>query len=93
MGQPPPSGYHLNGSHVDLVQIGPLFAIHFDIHKVLVHQGGDLLVLKRLLLHDMAPVAGRIAYTKKDRLTFFPGPRKGLLPPRIPFDRIVGVLE
>ncbi len=41
----------------------------------------------------MAPVAGRIAYTKKDWLTFLLGPLKGLLPPRIPFDRIVGVLE
>jgi len=45
------------------------------------------------MLHDMAPVAGRISYAEKDWLAFLLGPLKGLLPPRIPFDRIVGVLE
>jgi len=45
-GPAPPPGKQLHGAHVDFIQIGPLFSIHFDIHKVLVHQGGDLLVLK-----------------------------------------------
>ncbi len=41
----------------------------------------------------MAPVAGRISYAEKDGLSLFLGPLKGLLSPRVPFDRIVGVLE
>ena len=48
---------------------------------------------ERLVLHHVAPVAGRIADREKDRLVFRPGPREGLVPPGIPVDGIAGMLQ
>jgi hypothetical protein len=41
----------------------------------------------------MAPVAGGVADAEKDRLIFLPGLLKGLLSPRVPVNRVVGVLQ
>ena len=46
--------------HVDLVDVGPLFAIDFDVDEQLVHHARRFVVLKALVRHDMAPVAGRV---------------------------------
>src|SRR2546427_2415731 len=51
----------LNRLHINAVNVWTFFAIHFYRNKMLVHEGGDLLVLEGLALHDMAPVAGRVA--------------------------------
>ncbi len=47
----------LDGIHIDLVDIGALFTIYLDTYEVLVHYGGDIFFLERLVLHNMAPMA------------------------------------
>ena len=51
------------------------------------------LVLERLALHHVAPVAGGVADREQDRLVLRAGARERLLAPRVPVDRIVRVLE
>jgi hypothetical protein len=81
------------GCHVHTVEIGALFAVNLDAHEVLVHQGGDLLVLERLALHHVAPMAGRVADAQQDGLVLAGGARQGLFAPGIPGDRVVRVLQ
>ena len=50
------------------VEVGPLLAVHLDADEVLVHQRRGRLVLERLALHHVAPVAGRVADAEQDRL-------------------------
>ena len=86
-------GHRLDGGHVDLVEVGPLLAVDLDVDEVLVHQRGDRRVLEALALHDVAPVAGRVADREEDRLVLGLRPRERLGAPGIPVDRVVGVLE
>ena len=51
------------------------------------------LVLERLALHHVAPVAGRVADREEDRLVLRPGLLQRLLAPGIPVHRVVGVLQ
>ena len=60
-------GQGLDGVHVDGVEVGALLAIDLDGHEVLVQVGRRGLVLERLALHDVAPVAGRVADGQEDR--------------------------
>ena len=87
------AGEHLHRVHVDLVEVGPLLAIDLDRHEVLVEQRGDRVVLEALVLHHVAPVAGRVADRKKDRLLLAARFFDRLVAPGIPVDRIVLVLE
>ena len=84
--------HRLDRRHVDRVDVRALFPVHLDGDEVLVHQGGDGVVLERLPLHDVAPVARGIAHAKKDRFVLADGAFEGLRPPRVPVDRVVGVL-
>ena len=86
-------GHGLDRVHVDAVQVGPLLAVDLDADEALVHLGGRLGVLERLMGHHVAPVAGRVADREQDRLVLGPGPLQGLGAPRVPVDRVVGVLE
>jgi len=47
---------------VDLVDVGTLFAVDFDVDEQLVHQGRRGVILEGLVRHDMAPVAGGVTY-------------------------------
>ena len=58
--------HHLHGAHVNLIEVWSLFAVDFNVHEVFVHQPGDRLVLKRLMLHHMTPVTRRIADAQQD---------------------------
>ena len=89
----PGAGHGLNGGHVDVVEVGALFAVHLDRHEMLVHERGNVRVLERLALHDVAPVAGRVADREEDRPILVARPFERLSPPGIPVDRVVGVLE
>ena len=92
--RPPPStGEHLDGLHVDVIHVGSLLAIHLDAHEVLVHDARDPGVFERLPLHDMAPVARRVADRQKDRLVLGARLRERLLAPGEPVHRVVGVLQ
>ncbi len=88
-----PAGHGLHGLHVDLVHVGPLLAIHLDVDEEPVHERGDLVVLERLALHDVTPVAGRVAHREQHRPVLARGPLEGLRAPRVPVHRVVGVLE
>ena len=85
--------HRLHGLHVDRVEVGPLLAIHLDVHEALVHQRRRRVVLERLVRHHVAPVARRVADAQQDRLVFGLRALERLGRPRIPVDRIVGVLQ
>src|SRR4051794_2529322 len=45
----------LDKSHVNLIDVGPLFHVDLDIYEMLILQSSGSLVLERLMLHHMAP--------------------------------------
>ncbi len=53
---------------INLVEIGTLFAVDFDIDEEFVHHRGDRRVLERLVRHHVTPVARRIADRQQYRL-------------------------
>ena len=79
--------------HVDLIDVRPLLAIDFDVDEQLVHDARGVVVLKTLVRHDVAPVAGRIADREQDRLVGALGFRERLRSPGPPVDRIVLMLQ
>ena len=83
----------LHGLHVDGIDVGALFAIDLDRHEEAVEHLGDLEVLERLLLHDVAPVARRVAHGEEDRHVALARLREGLVAPGTPVDRVVRVLQ
>src|SRR5262249_14045494 len=60
---------------IDVVEIGSFFPIYLDVDEMLVHEGGDLGVLKRLVCHHMTPMAGRVADGQEDRFVLVLCPR------------------
>src|SRR3989337_647597 len=54
----PGPGQGLVGFHVDGVHVRTLLPVHLDGDEMFIQEPGDLLVFERLLLHDVAPVAG-----------------------------------
>jgi hypothetical protein len=82
----------VDGLHVDLVDVRPLLAVDLDVDEQVVHQACDGLVLERLVGHHVAPVARRVADGQQDRPVGGPGGRERLVAPRVPVDRVVGVL-
>ena len=82
-----------DGIHVDGVDVGPLLAVDLDVHEPVVHERRRLLVLEGLVRHHVAPVTGRVADREQNRPVLGAGARQRLLAPRVPVDRVVGVLE
>ena len=87
-----PARHRLHRLHVDRVQLRALFPVHLDVHEVLVHHLGDVRVLERLPLHDVAPVARGIADAEEDWLALLLRPRQRLRPPRVPLHGVVRML-
>src|SRR6266849_5140019 len=83
----------VQGRHVDLVDVGPLLAINFDVDEQLVHDGGDLFVFEAFVCHDMAPVAGCVTNREQDRLVALLGLAERVRTPGPPVDRIGLVLQ
>jgi hypothetical protein len=79
--------------HVDRVEVGPLLAVELDAHEPLVHERGGRLVLERLPLHDVAPVARRVPDRQQDRPLLLTRAPERLLAPRIPLHGVVLVLK
>ena len=79
--------------HVQRVEIGSLLPVDLDVDEELVHLRGRRVVLERLVLHDVAPVAGGVADGEQDRLVLGMRAAERLLAPRVPVDRVVRVLE
>ena len=86
------AGHGLRGLHVDVVDVGPLLAVDLHVHEVAVHHRGDVVVLEALVGHHVAPVAGRVADRQQDRDVPLGRRRERLVAPRVPVDRVVGVL-
>ncbi len=87
------AGHRLHRLHVEGVDVGALLAVDLDVDEVLVHVGGGLGILEGLVLHHVAPVAGRVADREEDRAVFVAGARQRLLAPGVPVDRVVAVLK
>ncbi len=79
--------------HIDLVDVGPLLAIDFDIDEELVHDARGCVILKAFMRHDVAPMAGRIADREQDRLVVLFGRGQRVRSPGPPIDRVVLVLQ
>src|SRR5258708_3047505 len=83
----------LNGLHVDLVDIGPFFAVYLDADKMLIHDLRDRLILKRFALHYVAPMARGVANADQNGFVLSHGPLRCLSSPFIPIHRITGMLQ
>ena len=59
-------GHGLHGVHVDGIEVRSLLAIDLDGHEAGIELGSRGLVLERLALHDVAPMAGGIADGQED---------------------------
>src|SRR3954451_20889855 len=82
-----------DGVHVHRVDGGALFAVDLDRHEVLVNQRSGRLVFEGLVLHDMAPVTGRVADGEQNGLVFFSRARESLVTPGIPVNRVARMLQ
>ena len=51
----------MEGGHVDLVDVGALFAVDLYIHEQIVHDRCSVGVFEALMGHHMAPVTGCVA--------------------------------
>ena len=87
------TGHRLDGVHVDPVDVGALLPVHLHGDEPRVEQGRGLGVFERLALHHVAPVAGRVADRQEHGAVLGSGLREGLVAPRVPVDRVVGVLQ
>ncbi len=85
------AGDDLGGGHVNLVEVGPFFAIHFNIDKPLVHELGDVWIGKDFALHDVAPITGGVSHRQENGFVFAARPFYGLGAPGIPLDGVVDV--
>ena len=85
-------GDGLDRLHVDGVDVGALLAVDLDADEGGVEPVGHGRVLEGLVGHDVAPVAGRVPDGQEDRLVLGGGLGERLLAPRVPVDRVVGVL-
>ena len=72
----------LHGRHVNLVEIRPLLAVDLDADEMLVQESADVFILEALVLHDVAPVARRVADAQEDRPVELPGAARALPGPR-----------
>jgi hypothetical protein len=87
------AGHRLHRLHVDGVDVRALLAVDLHVHEVLVHVRRGLVVLERLVRHDVAPVAGGVADRQQHRHPAPLGLLEGLRAPLPPVDRVVLVLE
>ena len=87
------SAHGLNERHINLVHVRALFAVHFDADKMFVQELRRRFVLKRLALHDVAPMAGGVADAEENGFVLVARFGEGRLTPGKPIHRIVRVLE
>jgi len=92
-GPAPMRAQSMDGIHVDLVDIRPLFTVDLDIDEMLVHQLSRERILKALVRHDMAPVAGGIANREEDGLVLCTGVLECGITPWIPVNGVMLVLQ
>jgi len=81
------------GRHIHCVHVGALLPVHLDGEERGVNGPGYSFVLKGFMGHDVAPVAGGVADTEKDRAVGALRLLENLLAPGIPVHRVFRVLE
>src|SRR2546430_8436427 len=79
--------------HIDVVYVGSFFTIYFNGDKMLIHQASYVFVLEGFALHDMAPVAGRVANTEQDGFILLLRLLQGFFAPWVPIYGVVGMLQ
>ncbi len=79
--------------HRHRIHVGSLLAVDLHVDEEVVHDGSGRGALERLVRHDVAPVARAVADRDEQRLVLRPCPLEGLVAPRVPVDRVLGVLE
>jgi len=87
------SAHGLDERHINLVHVRALFAVHLDADEVFVQEFRRLFVFKRLALHDVAPMAGRVADAQENGLVLLARFGERRLTPGKPIHGIVRVLE
>ena len=87
------AGHRLHRVHVDRVDVRALLAVDLDADQPLVHRRGDVLMLERLALHHVAPVARGVADRDEHGLVLGAGALERLVAPRVPVDGVLRVLE
>jgi hypothetical protein len=87
------TGGSLDEAHVNLVDVGPFFAIDLDADEMVIEDAGDVGVFERFPFHDVAPVAGRITDAEEDWFVLLAGAGERFIAPGKPVDGIVLVLE
>ena len=85
--------HRLHRGHVQPVHVRTLLAVDLHRHEPAVEQCRHRIVLERLVLHDVAPVAGGIADREEDRLPFAPRLLESFIAPRVPVHGVPGVLQ
>lgn len=93
IGQPAVAGEGLADGHIYAVYVRALLLVHLDGDEIPVQNVRRLRVLKALVRHDVAPVAGAVADAQKDGLVLVPGFLKGLAAPGVPVHGIFRVLQ
>lgn len=81
------------GGHIDRVHIRALLPVDLDRDKIPVDRLRHRPVLKGLMGHDVAPVAGGVADAEEHRLVLLPCGLEGLAPPGAPVHGVFPVLE
>ena len=76
-----------------MVQIGTLFAVNFDVDKMLIHESRGGFIFEAFPFHHMAPMTAGIANADQYKFVFTPCLFPGRLRPRVPIDGIIGMLE
>src|SRR6266702_7346536 len=79
--------------HVNVIYIGSFFTIYFNGDKMLIHHVSDVFVLEGFALHDMAPVAGRVANTEQDGFVLLLRLLQRFFAPWVPIYGVVGMLQ
>ena len=87
------AGHALDRLHVDRIHVRALLPVDLHADEAVVHVGGRRVVLERLALHHVAPMAGRVADRHQDRAIGLPRKLASGGAPRVPVDGVVLVLE
>ena len=80
------------GLHINLVDIGSLFAIDLDANERVVHGRRDFRIFERFAFHHVAPMTGAVPDGDEERAILPSREFQGFLAPRQPVHRVVLVL-
>ena len=86
------TGHGQRGSHVGVVEVWTLLAVHFDADPALVQAVGHFGVVKNFVRHHVAPMARGVADRDQQPRSLCRGAFEHLGVPLLPVHGLVGVL-